>query len=230
MNHIVWAELSEFMIAQGVQPILAVVPDNKDPKLMVDKVDRRFWEKISYYQSINWTIALHGNTHELVDCPGSNIFFTKHTEFTNLDYLAQYNKIKNGLETFNHHDISCEVFVAPAHSFNDLTMLALKENNVKLVSDGMGLYPFKNNLTGIAQIPQQLWSFRRPRLGIWTICLHHNQWDREKIDAFKLFVIRNRKYIASVTGIEVRENFIFRSLNLLFRVFARVVFFVKGLR
>jgi len=229
MNHSVWAELSEFLIDQRLQPILAIVPDNKDPKLMVDIVDSQFWEKISFYQALNWTIALHGNTHELVDCAGSNVFFTKLTEFTNLDYKAQYNKIKDGLDTFNQHGISCDMFVAPAHSFNDLTMLALKETNIKFISDGMSLYPFKNKLTNIVQVPQQLWSFRRPLIGIWTICLHHNQWDQGKIDAFKAFVIMNRKYMHSVTSIEVKENFIIWSSNLLFGIFARVVFFVKGL-
>ena len=46
--------------------------------------------------------------------------------------------------------------------------------------------------------------------------MHHNQWDRGKIDDFKAFVIMNRKHMHSVTSIEVKDNFIIWSSNLLF--------------
>jgi predicted deacetylase len=230
MNHSVWDELSQFLIENKLKPIIAVIPNNNDPKLTVNDVDNKFWEKIANYQSLGWSVALHGYTHELVKCPGSKNFFTKLTEFTNLDYDSQLSKIQLGLEKFSSHGISCDMFIAPAHSYNNLTILALKENKIRYISDGMYLYPFKNKVSNLVHIPQQLWSFRRPIIGTWTICSHHNQWDEVKMDEFKCFVKKNRRHICSVDDIQIKGSILAMLLNLLFNLLARIIFLVKNLR
>ena len=47
----------------GLRPILAVVPDNRDPKLVAGPPRADFWERVRGWQARGWTIALHGYQH-----------------------------------------------------------------------------------------------------------------------------------------------------------------------
>src|SRR5579863_9070115 len=44
MNWAVWQQIETALIEANVRPILAVVPDNKDPELSVGPERERFWE------------------------------------------------------------------------------------------------------------------------------------------------------------------------------------------
>ena len=196
------------MFEHDIKPVLAVVPNNRDSNLNVDSVDDQFWNKLKKYQSLKWTIALHGNTHELIDYKDSDVFFSKLTEFTNLKYHEQDSKIKKGLLKFSKNDISCDMFIAPAHSFNATTLAVLKDNGFKSVSDGMFLYPFLDKTYQLIRYPQQIWAFRRPWFGNWTVCCHHNNWNDLKISQFEKYVIDNKANIVSINDLVVRNNFI----------------------
>src|SRR5262245_38354882 len=60
MNWLVWDAIESQLIRYAVRPILAVVPDNRDPNLIVDPPRSDFWERVRRWQSRGYTIALHG--------------------------------------------------------------------------------------------------------------------------------------------------------------------------
>lgn len=224
MNHSIWREISEFLLCEDIKPIIAVIPNNIDPKLVVDDIDENFWSKIRYYQESGWTIALHGNNHSLSPCLGSEIFFAKLTEFTSLNLEEQDLKIKEGIRSFASNGVQTNMFVAPAHSFNKDTKLALQKNNIQYLSDGLYLYPFTEKAFNLICLPQQLWSFRRPAFGVWTICCHHNSWDDQKIQEFKNFVQKNKKYFGKAEEISLRWPMFKHLINCVFHTVYRAIF------
>src|SRR5213594_2026420 len=50
MNWRVWAEIESVLIQRRLKPILAVVPDNRDPGLQVDTPVADFWERARAWQ------------------------------------------------------------------------------------------------------------------------------------------------------------------------------------
>jgi hypothetical protein len=66
------------------------------------------------------------------------------------------------------------VWVAPAHTFDSLTLRALLQVGLRVVSDGVSFRPYVDNL-GLVWIPQQPWRPRLLRGGTSTLCFHSNQ-------------------------------------------------------
>src|SRR4051812_37414770 len=71
MNWEIWAEIETFLLRNKIRPLLAVVPDNRDAKLVAGPARPDFWSEVRKWQDWNWTIGLHGHTHQFVtDYPG----------------------------------------------------------------------------------------------------------------------------------------------------------------
>ena len=66
MNWRVWAEIETVLVQRQLKPLLAVVPDNRDPGLQVDSPAGDFWDRARVWQERGWTIALHGFQHRYV--------------------------------------------------------------------------------------------------------------------------------------------------------------------
>ncbi|MEM5789386.1 MAG: DUF2334 domain-containing protein, partial [Syntrophobacteraceae bacterium] len=67
MNWIVWDKIEPMLVQYRVSPILAVIPENRDPKLHVQPPVPAFWDRVRDWQSRGWTIALHGYRHVYVN-------------------------------------------------------------------------------------------------------------------------------------------------------------------
>ena len=63
MDHGKWAAIQAILDRHAVKAMLAVVPNNRHPALMVDREDQDFWERMRVLQDRGWAIALHGLTH-----------------------------------------------------------------------------------------------------------------------------------------------------------------------
>ena len=185
MNWIIWDEIEATLDRFDVKPIIAVVPDCKDEKLHVGQHSDEFWDRVLSWQSKGWTIAMHGYNHLLFKSPSKSLINISHlTEFTSLSYADQRAKIKAGLSIFNAHGIKTHTWVAPAHTFDKVTLQVLRECGFSHVSDGLFFWPILDSF-GLKWIPQQIWRFRKMPLGTWTICLHHNSWDENTLEKFK---------------------------------------------
>jgi peptidoglycan/xylan/chitin deacetylase (PgdA/CDA1 family) len=183
MNWEIWAEIENILLEKKVKPILAVVPDNQDPLLMVDDPVPDFWERVRAWQSRGWTIAMHGYQHKYVTTRKGIMGINPFSEFAGLSSAEQEDKLSRGVEILRNKGIEPAVFVAPAHSFDKITLRILPKYGLRIISDGFTRFPFTSR-EGLFWIPQQLWKFVPKSSGIWTVCIHHNDWNNGKLLEF----------------------------------------------
>lgn len=183
MNWAVWETVESHLSRFSIRPILAVVPDNRDPKLVKGADPGDFWKRVRQWQSAGFTIALHGYQHLYVNKNGGLMRLSRQSEFAGVPRLEQERKLRAGLSLFSEHGIRADAWVAPAHSFDRTTLSLLAELGVSVISDGMCSWPFTDKL-GLTWVPQQLWDFQPRPAGIWTICCHHNGWSTAKVRKF----------------------------------------------
>lgn len=168
----------------GIKPIVAVIPESRDQKLMFDAPDEKFWHKVRAWQSKNWTIALHGHTHQMHKTTSPSILpYHQRSEFVDLPYSKQAEKMRASWQIFTGENVYPKVWVAPAHCFDEITLQALcDETGIKVVSDGLALDVYYER--GLYWIPQQLWSLTKRFFGLWTVVLHPNSMSDEEIKNF----------------------------------------------
>jgi len=179
MNWAVWNQVESILERHGVKPIVAVVPDNRDPKLVVDAPKEDFWSRVRNWQQRGWTIAVHGYQHAFVTQNAGIIGLNAYSEFAGLPYDQQEIKIQNALAILARESVEPQVWIAPAHAFDDTTVNLLVKRGVRLISDGFYFRPVEK--LGATWIPQQLWNFRRLPAGLWTVCYHPNNFTDAEI-------------------------------------------------
>lgn len=180
----IWEQVEEILLSSSVKPILAVVPDNQDPKLKVGEPNTSFWDQVRMWQNRGWTIGLHGYQHRYVTADGGMMGINKRSEFSSLSYPEQQSKLQQALEIFERERVRPDLWIAPAHSFDEATLEALRKLGIRHLSDGFSLYPYVD-ANGMMWVPQQLWRFRRMPFGLWTICLHFNHWTSTDVARFR---------------------------------------------
>ena len=195
-----WEQIEDLLRAHHVKPLLAVVPDNIDPKLEVD--DRRddFWDRVRGWQADGWSIGLHGHHHDYVNRNGGILGLNRNSEFAGLTYDEQREKIQAGLAVFTEHGVTADAWVAPSHSFDQTTVRALLDEGIDVISDGFGLRAGKA-ADGAVWVPQQIWRFASRPAGTWTVCLHHNGWSDDDLDQFDQGLQRFGPQIVSLADV-----------------------------
>lgn len=184
MNWEVWSEIERLLVEVGCKPILAVVPDNQDPKLQVAPPAQDFWERVRQWQAWGWPIALHGFQHKYVTHHPGIVTPRKKSEFAGLPPAVQEEKLRRGVEIFQREGIRPRVWVAPSNSFDAATVSLLPGLGIRIVCDGYFRFPFLG-LDGVVWLPQQLYEFRPAPPGVWTVCFHHNGWSPATRQSFR---------------------------------------------
>jgi len=197
MNWVVWEAIERELARHDVKPILAVVPDNRDPGLVCGPPVPDFWEKVRHWQAMGFGIALHGYQHVYVNKEKGLIGLTAHSEFAGLSRPEQEAKLRKGLAIFSEHGVRADAWVAPSHSFDKTTLEVLAELGLTVISDGLWPWPHEAP-GGLFWVPQQLWEFHPKPPGVWTICNHHNSWSEREL---ALFVRELGKYAPRMTDL-----------------------------
>jgi len=175
MNWRVWDSIEASLLHHGVRPLLAVIPDNRDPKLVKNPPRADFWERVRRWQALGWTIALHGHQHVYVNRNAGMMRLTPQSEFAGLSRGDQEAKLRQGLAIFAAQDVRADAWIGPSHSFDRTTVELLAELGVPVISDGLWAWPHRD-AKGLVWVPQQLWRFHPRPAGVWTVCHHHNSW------------------------------------------------------
>lgn len=196
MNWQCWERVERVLMEQKIRPILAVVPDNQDPALCVSSAEPRFWDRVREWEARGWTVGIHGWQHRLVTTNSGIVGVTKQSEFAGLPLEIQRRKISAATATFREQGLSGKLWIAPAHSFDYVTLQVLKEFGINSISDGFSVWPFTDS-QGILWVPQQLWSFRYRPCGVWTICFHINGWTEGDFAEFTAGMSTNRNRISN---------------------------------
>src|SRR5438093_2895309 len=142
MNWKVWAEIETILVQRRLKPILAVVPDNRDPVLQVDPPAGDFWDRVRAWQDRGWTIALHGFQHRYVSRHAGLVARWKASEFAGLPAAEQREKLRRGLEIFRHEGVSSRVWIAPGNTFDTTTVELLPSFGIQVISAGYFQFPY----------------------------------------------------------------------------------------
>jgi hypothetical protein len=171
--------VEEKLDSWGVKPIVAVIPDNQDPELIIDEPDSNFWKKVKTWQANGWTIGMHGYQHLYVTNHGGLVVrHNKKSEFAGLSIQEQRDKIRKAWSIFLQSGIKPEVWVAPSHTFDDNTLKALEsETEINKISDGFATNIYYEK--GFYWVPTNMSKFNRYPVGIQTICLHPNNMNEK---------------------------------------------------
>lgn len=173
MNWSKWDAIEPLLVAHGIRPILGVIPDNCDKKLMVAPAAPDFWDRVRGWQARGWSIGLHGYQHTYVNAEPGILRLNKQSEFAGLSYDEQYEKLRLGLAIFSREGVRADAWIAPAHSFDWVTVSALNALGLRIISDGFAFSPYRDS-QGTTWIPQQFASMRPMPVGVWTFCYHPN--------------------------------------------------------
>ena len=200
MNWRVWNQVESILRDAGIKPLLAVVPDNRDPELRAAPADAGFWDKVRGWQHQGWSIGLHGYQHCYVTAAAGIIGRNHYSEFAGLSERAQEYKLQQAVEIFEREAVEAKAWIAPAHSFDQTTVRVLSRLGIRCISDGYSLFPYVTS-EGMLWIPQQLGAFRKMPCGTWTVCLHINRWTQADIESFRSDLGRYRALITTVDDI-----------------------------
>lgn len=197
MKWSIWNEVEKIMDLYGIRPIIAVIPHNADPALLCEKEREDYWDVIRNWQSKGWHIALHGYSHHYENKNSGIIKVNDYSEFAGVSKEEQGLRIKKGLEIFTKQGIYCDMWVAPAHSFDENTIKCLKENNIRLISDGYSDDLFLRD--GMTWIPCQLYKFENRDSGVWTVCKHPSMWGKDDLEKFRTEI---EEWHSAITTVE----------------------------
>jgi len=201
-----WERFLSVMEEFGIQPILAVVPDNRDPDLQISSPDPEFWNRMRALEAAGATIGLHGYRHLAMSRGGGLIPLHRATEFAGVDEETQREWIHAGLEILRGHGLNPRIWVAPRHGFDAGTLRALRLEGIPVLSDGFARVPFVRG--GVTWIPQQIWEPVEKSQGLWTICVHPNTADDALVERLRAFIRLHRAQFTSVERVlsEIRPG------------------------
>jgi predicted deacetylase len=201
-----WSRVEAVLDAHHVQPIVAVIPDNRDPTLGFDPPEADFWQRVRSWASKGWTVGMHGYTHLMHGTQRAPMLpFYRRSEFAGLSLGEQADKIRASWQLFVANGIEPRVWVAPAHSFGALTLQALqRETPIRVISDGVAWDTYQEH--GFHWIPQQLWSLAERPSGLWTVCLHPNTMDDASVTALDRALAKFRSRITCVREVVLHSR------------------------
>ena len=200
MNWDVWDVIESLLVDEGIRPILAVVPDNRDPVLVAGPPNEAFWDRVRRWQARGWTIGMHGFQHVTVTDEAGLIGINRRSEFAGLARDEQERKIRDALAIFRRENVRPEVWLAPNCSFDLTTVDVLRLAGIRIISDGLWLFPCADG-EEMLWIPHQIWRFHRMPFGVWTVGCHHNGWTADHVKAFTRDVKAFRDRMTDVAAV-----------------------------
>lgn len=213
-----WQRMEVILNKYGVKPLVGIIPANADPKTMIDQEDDGFWEKVHSWEKKGWSIALHGYDHVCISDGGMSGLnpFWKRSEFAGLPLEQQREKIRKGYAILKEHDFAPKYFFAPSHTFDENTMVALREETpIRIISDTIALVPYKKgDFTFIPQISGHCVEF--PFSGVYTFCFHPNIMNDDAYTKLESFLKEHAEEFVSFDKMERYENKSRRLVDILF--------------
>lgn len=196
-----WQRMEDILDQYGVHPMVGIIPDNKDPKQQIDAEDTSFWDRVKDWEKKGWAIALHGCDHCFISNDGMKGInpLWKRSEFAGVPLEIQKEKICKGVSLMRIHGIEPKYFFAPAHTYDENTLEALRtESNIRIISDTIATKPYyKDDFVFIPQVGGHCVEMKIP--GVWTFCLHPSAMTDENFIATERFIKSHSK---EMTGFE----------------------------
>lgn len=205
--------LKERLEELSVFSVLGVVPSCDDMNLMVEPSRDDFFDYVRHWAKYGDTIAQHG-THHVYDSVHSGLLnINDRSEFAGHPLNFQLERIRAGKNILVKEGVWQPYFMAPAHSFDENTLIALSSLDFLAVTDGFGFFPYR--LKSIVLVPQ-LTSFSiNVGFGYSTICIHINSLSQHQIERLLIFVKKNKRHFVNFKDVakEPLSNAIFQNVT-----------------
>ena len=173
MNWKAWDRVERLLDDNGIQPLLALIPDNADEKMRFESPNPAFWERARGWAAKGWVIGQHGYRHLYDSANAGLVPWWRQSEFAGLARPVQEQRVVDGLRRMRGEGLAPKVWVAPSHSFDATTLDVLRENGFEAVSDGFGFRPYRDR-RGLVWVPLRPWEAPGSRSQTRTLCFHHN--------------------------------------------------------
>lgn len=184
-----------------INAVLGIVPNCQDQSLKIDSARSDFFSLVREWKNFGDTIAQHGYDHRYISTNSGLMRINKFSEFAGLNRDKQFKKLLAGKEILEKEGVWEPHFMAPAHSFDDITVECLRELRFETITDGYGVYPYRYK--GLTFVPQL---FSKPApipFGVQTVAIHLNHMNRQEIDCMLESFRKNKDRIVSYNSILV---------------------------
>lgn len=130
---------------------------------------------------------MHGYEHRYATESGGINPVNKLSEFVGLPYEEQREKLEKGYAVLKGHGVEPEIFFAPAHTFDENTLKALKDATpIRIISDTVANDIYKKGVFWF--IPQQSGHVRKLPFKTVTFCYHPNGMDDAAFETLEVFL------------------------------------------
>lgn len=183
-----WDKVKLILDKYSIKPIYGIIPKNNDESIVqIYEKDENFWNKMKAWENDGWMPAMHGYEHKYVTDKGGINPINFRSEFAGLSYDEQKHKVENAWKIMNERGICPKIFFAPSHTFDTITLQALKDcTDIRVVSDTIANDTYFDD--GITFIPQQSGMVRWLPLKMVTFCYHPNTMEDEDFRVLERFL------------------------------------------
>jgi hypothetical protein len=200
-----WERFFKLFDRYGIKPIIAVIPNNRDPKLnLCGSYNPEFWNLVRRLQRKKYIIAMHGFEHRYITKNPGLFKLNNRSEFAGLPLHIQQQKINVARNIFEREKINTPVFVAPAHTFDINTLKALRTcSTIGIISDGLLPTPYIR--MGFKWIPVQLPEVTLKQKDTWTFNYHPETCTDDAFRKLESFVMQYHKDFVSIDDITFKR-------------------------
>lgn len=201
-----WNRIETILDKYNVKPLVGIIPNCEDPMMDVYSPDKQFWGRVHNWSNKGWTIALHGYNHVYAThCGGINPV-NKRSEFAGESLAVQKDKIRKAMALMRGKGIEPMVFFAPSHTFDENTILALKEESaIRIISDTIANDSYTEY--GMTFVPQQSGRVRPLPFNMVTFCYHPNAMIDEDFERLEKFLMKYKeKFIPFPVEVSYRKR------------------------
>lgn len=195
----------EILDRHQVKPLIGVVPDNQDRNLkgIQEGAPEDFWAYVKELQEKGWCVAMHGFRHIYCTRKGGLFPLNNFSEFAGLSFEEQNEKLAGGKRILKEKGIETDLFMAPAHSYDNHTLKALKANGFKGLTDGFGDQPYRWKGLVFYPISFQLGRTLKKQQGYSTMVVHTGTVKEEELQRYEDYF--NRKDTEWISFEEYRK-------------------------
>lgn len=189
MNWEAFLKFKELLDRYQVKPLIGVVPDNKDENLKGSNKGKPedFWAYIAELQKSGWVIAMHGYQHIYTTGEGGIFPLNNFSEFAGTSYEKQRQMLEAGKELLRQKGIETDLFMAPAHSYDQNTLRALRDTGFHALTDGFGSCPYRYQELTFYPISFRISSTLQKKKGYSTMVVHaatNTKQDLERYEGY----------------------------------------------
>lgn len=177
-----------------IKPLIGIVPDNQDKGLSKQEPKAEFWQEMRELVKNGWSIAQHGYGHRYESKDGGLLGINMYSEFAGLSFDKQKEKLSKGKQILEENGIITDIFMAPAHSYDENTLKALAGLGFRYVTDGYTKKPYRYK--GLMFLPCRTANYGKVE-GIDTFCIHANTIEEKDLLSLERFLEGNKQMAVS---------------------------------